>query len=144
MANIHAVQTLFLAKQVVPCAVGHEFSTVLSEHHSVYDYVYPSVSALSTKLHTVFIHQTFLPPKFFTILYVMSKHISRFIMVNILIYILGYNLVPVLFSNLNTLLGKVIFTAQPFFVGYDIYIYYIHTCVLLIVKIVKYVHLKFL
>ena len=45
MANIHAVQTLFLAKQVVPYAVGHGFSTVLSEHHSVYDYVYPSVGA---------------------------------------------------------------------------------------------------
>ena len=129
MANIHAVQTLFLAEQVVPCAVGHGFSTVLSEHHSVYDYVYPSVSALSTKLHTVFIHQTFLPPKFFTIPYVMGKHISRFIMVNILIYILGYNLVLVLFSNLNTLLGKVIFTAQPFLLGMTfIYIIYIPVC----------------
>ena len=40
MATVHAAQALFLAKQMVPYAVGHGVYIVMSEHWSVYDYMH--------------------------------------------------------------------------------------------------------
>ena len=39
MVTVHAAQALFLAKQMVPCAVGLGVSTVLSERHSMHNYM---------------------------------------------------------------------------------------------------------
>ena len=44
MATVHAAQALFVAKQMVPCAIARvEFFTALSEHRSVCDYLYPLI-----------------------------------------------------------------------------------------------------
>ena len=91
MATVHVAQTLFLAKQMVPCTVRLVFSTVLSEHCFMHDYACPLIGIqqhgtlnripnglqftkhISAKLPTVLIHQTFLPLKFLTIWYVQDR-----------------------------------------------------------------------
>ena len=40
MATVHAAQALFLAKQMVPYAVGNGVYAVLSERQSVCDYMH--------------------------------------------------------------------------------------------------------
>ena len=80
MTTAHAAQALFLAKQMVLCAVGLGFSTVSNKSLSMHDYAYPSIGtwdiklnckwtlfcqSFSAKLLTVLIHQTFLLSKFF-------------------------------------------------------------------------------
>ena len=82
MTPIHAAQAIFFAKQMVPCAAGLGVSTVLSEYHSVSDYMHTHrlafkiweielnhkwiliCQSFSTKLPTIPIHQSFYPPSF--------------------------------------------------------------------------------
>ena len=40
MATVHAVEVLFLAKQMVPCALGIWIHTESSVSHSMYDYMH--------------------------------------------------------------------------------------------------------
>ena len=65
IATVHAAQALFLAKQMVPYAVGFGVYAVLSEHQSVCDYMHihrfiiKKKQRFSAELPTVFIRQTF-------------------------------------------------------------------------------------
>ena len=43
MVTVHTVQAQFFVQQMVLCAVGLGFSTVLSKRRSVHEYVYPLI-----------------------------------------------------------------------------------------------------
>ena len=40
MATVHAIQAIFLVKQMIPYAVWPGFPTVLNKHRFVHDYIY--------------------------------------------------------------------------------------------------------
>ena len=86
MATVHAAQALFLAQQMVSCAAGFGFTTAYQAstipcvticvsivwHFKAQDiksnHKWTSIhQSFSAKLPTVLIHQSILPPKFFTV-----------------------------------------------------------------------------